>query len=426
MAVNVSNGRIGWTYPFNVREALAAIHSLLGEPLRTVNGQACYDVGTVCKSPRINPYSLIRPTYTTNPRLGEDQLKIHVPKQGYNRGYGWKVPSIVSINGSDLLPLAGQYWEHANPECNGSDFAILNHFNGYEHNARPVHFFHIDQCTAGKKILVSFNPTPRGLDARPAADATTIFNGWIMGCALFTGSTFRGKVESTHVIGEVTEVNPPATRSAILPGMLAPEVMDFDGLIAAGNTTYTFVPFVRYGNNYECYSVDISAEFKASASRTTAYIPMSWIGFVSYNIDWTHQFDQGRVSVTLTFKNSGDNRLGLQNIVYYYAYYYGESQGYGSINQVSVGSPYIDGDTVYTTDVVTWLSTYGVTGVYMYCEYTVPKTTGGTTRVPGYTQYFDLATHQVSPPPGGGPTSGGGSTGPVISPDLPGGPSIST
>lgn len=116
----------------------------LSQVARTI-GCGSADVGTVCTHFGIKKYSLIQPTFTTNPTLRVSDFANYSVSGSYNGikpqsyrdvGFGWLVPK---FNGqlSSLITHSAfitDKWTHCNPN-NGSiaNYKCLAHFDGYNH-----------------------------------------------------------------------------------------------------------------------------------------------------------------------------------------------------------------------------------------------------------------------------------------------------
>lgn len=102
-----------------------------------------HDVRIICRSDKINPHSLIRPIYTTNPALGPEDMKdaegMGAPDASGEdflyelKSWGYYVPYVT--NASNIEDVCQIPWHKDGPK--GDSFDCLTHFDGYRHNANP-------------------------------------------------------------------------------------------------------------------------------------------------------------------------------------------------------------------------------------------------------------------------------------------------
>ena len=300
--IDIKNGLVSFKYPFSVPEALKKISQLIEEPPITVRNQQVYNLATLCKSSKINKYSLIKPTFTLTPKLDSSNLPSYTlpTEAGYKSiGYGWSAPyescdwytenEVLKINASTIYDaFKDKYWKHEDPKLDGTDYAVLNHFDGYNHNAIPHKWFWIDRCEAGKTILATFD---QGKATGSVVDVPSLFYDYIMGVAVFKTSASKpyvGTFESTLRVG-----NPSVNLEGSMPQR---EVVECG--VAESNTTYAFVPYLRKEGEIIVYSGNISTEYTYTVEGMTTGRLLGAIGNLSFSKGGT-----GMVVVTLTVTN---------------------------------------------------------------------------------------------------------------------------
>ncbi|MDE7440640.1 MAG: hypothetical protein K2M69_00530 [Muribaculaceae bacterium] len=216
------------------------------DDVATVLGVASHNLGTLCRSDRVNPHSLIAPVYTQRSDIGPaDMPNIQGQPQPMLVGTNWRyllknwgfwAPCVG--NPADIKDIANIPWWRVKPT--GNSFNSLVHFDGYQHNAEP-HLPVSAQVIAGRNIVLSLNPgTPQTVlssngKANPGGVVALyeVLGAVRIGCTIYEGDKVRGKWISPNPIG-----NPNGQ------DILAIET----GIKAASNAKYTIVPWATDGN----------------------------------------------------------------------------------------------------------------------------------------------------------------------------------
>ena len=140
MATNTIDGGIRIQAPVGVAEVAQTL------------GEASLDVGTLCRSPKINPASLVRPAWSEVPNRLPEELRGTTNSIANWKGY----PKTATINGvavrylrvnwqyvvpyfdhpDSILPVKDLHWVHADPD--EDSWLNLAHFDGYRHGATPL------------------------------------------------------------------------------------------------------------------------------------------------------------------------------------------------------------------------------------------------------------------------------------------------
>lgn len=122
-------------------------------------GESSLDVGTVCTSPNINPYSLIQPAPASYPGFGVEHMEdgwetADNPGDSSNFYEGLKWGFLVPYVGqpADILKIMNKAWVRHGAK----GFYCLNHFDGYLHNVRPSLPILSYTIETGRPIAVSF------------------------------------------------------------------------------------------------------------------------------------------------------------------------------------------------------------------------------------------------------------------------------
>lgn len=272
MSVTISNGVITLGSQISLND-LPPIYALLG--VEPTDGKT-YDVKGVCLADTINRYSLIKPTYTTNPRITAANLPSWNPTNADNCfGYGVTLPQLILP--ASYSAFTRSYWQHKAPTAVADNYGCLRHFDGYFHYATGYVPLWVD-CEAGAQIVVSV--LPGDLDGKTlnianiAKSAKLHFSKTLyMGVALYKGGSLQDTFTSPSPI---YSDDPEA-------GGTEANVLELG--IAAENTTYVFVPFLTdnptKGTVKTIYSASVSSTYSGIKTITTDVAP----AVTCYNIE---------------------------------------------------------------------------------------------------------------------------------------------
>lgn len=201
------------------------------------------DVGTLCMSENINPYSLIRPMPINVPWISVEQMRdmeIGNLKEGNDifkwvrKKWGYQVPYVTNPALIDNIKDVAWY----RPNADLTHYKNLNHFDGYLHNVEPMLNWAVGDLKAGDPIIViiGFGAVQRDI---VSASGKGNNGGVVSALEVFGGETFYYgvKIEYNGVFhfayGE----------SGIAPGSTSSGVI-MTGLTAQAGTSYRFTPFI--------------------------------------------------------------------------------------------------------------------------------------------------------------------------------------
>lgn len=122
-------------------------------------GVNSYDVGELCTSERINPYSLIRPMPCDVPWIEVKDMKVqHIGDiQPSNENYAWErkqwgyqVPYVKSVSLIEEIKDIAWY----RPGADEKHYKTLSHFDGYRHDVEPTFLWAVGDVKQGDEIIV--------------------------------------------------------------------------------------------------------------------------------------------------------------------------------------------------------------------------------------------------------------------------------
>lgn len=117
------------------------------------------DVGSLCMSSKINPYSLIRPTPSATPWIGVEEMKtlqigdLQSGNDSYSwerKQWGYQVPYVGAPQ--DIPKIRDVAWYKPTPS--NTDYKILNHFDGYLHRAVPSLYWSLGDVKMDDEIIM--------------------------------------------------------------------------------------------------------------------------------------------------------------------------------------------------------------------------------------------------------------------------------
>lgn len=224
--------------------SVADVSSVLGEP--------SLDVATLCTSDKINPYSLIRPLYSNNPRImpkdledtivGPTPTPLNSSYQYERHKWGYYLPYVG--NASDVTKILDIPWFRNKPD--EDTYKCLAQFDGYLHDANPTFPISIE-AVAGSEIKILFQlgfkdssiVDDNGTNQGGTVSIPNVYKGTPRyGCSIWSG-------DSSIVDGSF---------GSYLGYFVAPETSDEDnvianyrfntGITAESNRIYTVVPWI--------------------------------------------------------------------------------------------------------------------------------------------------------------------------------------
>lgn len=248
------------------------------EDVSEVLGVNSTDVGTLCMSERINPYSLIRPFSMpiSSPTTLVSELKDYhdsatLPSDGNvmweARQWGYQVPYVAAPGRVDQVRERPWY----RSTLKATDWKNLSHFDGYLHNARPSFSWNAS-VIAGQPISVFFffgAPQNNMLSADGKGN-----NGGVVSilevfgdAPFYFGVTIQRGTTSNYFFAN-EPINPSSTQTT---GMID------TGMNAENGVTYTITPWIankpRSGNNlptdFRCYGLKFAEEYESYMVITT-------------------------------------------------------------------------------------------------------------------------------------------------------------
>lgn len=252
-------------------------------------GVNSYDQNTLCRSANINAQALIQPRYTESPSLEPEDfenMNLGVVPRPADIGqyltwadgkWGIWLPYIESENIQELITYCNTAWQLAKPtqKFDGTEsYNCLDHFDGYDHNARcdkPLDNYTLEHY---KNIMAYLYFPERGVPCRypsgrndgGAIRVSAVFDKVWLGVALYAAS---GNVtpEPQHFIKAVVFSDP------FVPG-------ENTGLTYSGNLnlneipsafhSYALVPFAcTYGDPWSDDNLDYNSAPVFSAGTET-------------------------------------------------------------------------------------------------------------------------------------------------------------
>lgn len=245
------------------------------DDVASVLGENSHDVGTLCTSVRINPYSLIRPSYASHPGFGPEHFEngfdsTRMPESGsedwfYTKGrWGYAVPTVGNPQSIDVIK--DKPWVHFDPA--GDSFLCMPHFDGYRHDVKsrlPVSAAIMDGApisviivadTAQENIL---SPTGRGNNGGVVA-VPEVLGAVRLGCTIYENGTYRGSFMGSVTTEESTTGVHTITTS----------------VTAHAGRRYTVIPWATDGSSVTqararffglMYAEDFRSELEATPTR---------------------------------------------------------------------------------------------------------------------------------------------------------------
>lgn len=261
------------------------------DDVKYVIAESSFDLATLCTSDKINPYSLIRPAYTTNSEFGPEDFEKGIaegpiPEGGTEWQYslqkwGYYVPFVGSLGNISLI--TEKTWVRNAPD--EKSLKCLSHFDGYLHNAVPSLPVSAD-VTPGSKIVMFLQPGNVQQDIISSSGMSN--NGGVVaiyevlgsvkiGCSLFHGSQLIGHYISPNAIGSDNYQE---------------KVQVDTSEIAEADTTYKIIPWATngdlingtptYGSSF--YTLKYAPDFDGFLSITT---PHYYVAIVDVNVTKT-------------------------------------------------------------------------------------------------------------------------------------------
>lgn len=290
-------------------------------------GVNSYDQNTLCRSANINAQALIQPRYTESPSLEPEDfenMNLGVVPRPADIGqyltwaegkWGIWLPYIESENIQELITYCNTAWQLAKPtqKFDGTEsYNCLDHFDGYDHNARcdkPLDNYTLEHY---KSITAYLYFPERGVPCRypsgrndgGAIRVSAVFDKVWLGVALYAAS---GNItpEPQHFIKAVVFSDP------FVPG-------DNTGLTYSGNLnlneipsayhSYALVPFAcTYGDPWSDDNLDNNSAPVFSAGTETG-------GWYIYPLEMA----PGLGSAVIKFLGAAPNRSGFELMDAYY------------------------------------------------------------------------------------------------------------
>lgn len=319
--MSVSNGHV--TAPVGVFEVAQLL------------GCAYLDVGHVCNSDNINPYSLIQPAPASYPSFGVENME-----EGWDHGsspgnsslfyepllWGYWVPYVAQP--ANIINIMNNAWVR----YGAKGYFCLNHFDGYLHKVKPTLPIISYTVETGKRIAVSFM-----VGGKPSA-VVNLVNGVAKGNpggAVSIGHVFKGKdiwvgfCLFTRNLNSVTNLrdtylSPNKVNFDTALSLVDTVVTDFN---ADADTDYYIVPFVTDGSNY--YSLKYAEDYEPYIHVRTDFagIVISWVltevsdSYYYYKITfhntWPSQLTMSNIRINVSPANAGNffpvtaNQLGF-------------------------------------------------------------------------------------------------------------------
>ena len=251
-------------------------------------GENTHDVGRLCTSDKINPYSLIRPAPLLYPRYDFSVAQMKTADMGdlhtkpsdavYNwekRQWGWQVPYVGMPQNVDYIRDISWY----RPPLKSNDYKSLNHFDGYKHNAQPMFDW---GCALGIGFPISLNfvfykqaeevvsPTGKGNNGGNLS-IPEIFGDM----TYYAGALIR--------VGYGNNLHWYISDKAITPDSALSSVMLETDLYGQAGTRYSVTPFitnmpangVNLPQGLRCYGLKFSDSYVSNIDRT---LPQASIG----------------------------------------------------------------------------------------------------------------------------------------------------
>lgn len=276
-------------------------------------------------SPRINPYSLIRPfslqetsPFTTvadlkTARIGQD-MSDETNMHWERKQWGYQVPYATSLYYLRTL-VREKAWYRPVPTEN--DYKNIAHFDGYLHNAKPI-FAWFANVVAGERITVAFQFGAKQDDI--VSESGVNNKGGVVSILEVLGSNPFYFGVTVRVSG-TTDYN-------YFSEAIDPENQMFGfietNLVANGNTTYEITPWISdkgaVGNNLPAnakyYSLKLSEDYESY--KTFKPAPE----YVSMGLFVTEYTSNGGISaIRITANNSYEMPFRIANITMHIVYF---------------------------------------------------------------------------------------------------------
>lgn len=219
------------------------------DEVRVVLGESSTDVGTLCMSKKINPYSLIRPMPVGAPWIGVKEMKVQhlgdLPSSVGNeqweyKQWGYQVPYVRgTVYLDEILEMA---WRR--PDADESHYKNIDHFDGYLHNIQPVFYWNVGSV-GGKGELVSEEEIivilGFGLPQIDVVSSSGVKNngGCVSVLEVFGGEEFYYGVRIKHS----TYTNYFFSKEALTSESIPMGVIE-TGMKAVAGRRYEFTPFI--------------------------------------------------------------------------------------------------------------------------------------------------------------------------------------
>lgn len=268
------------------------------DDVSSVLGVNSHDIATLCRSDKINPYSLIRPGYTTYPSFGPESFENYpemgtIPSSGssgwyYKRAkWGYYVPCVG--NPAYIKNVYLQPWVFNAPS--GDSFDCLTHFDGYRHNARPK--LPVEpRIIPEKEILVSISPPSPQKEILSSTGKGN--NGGVVALYEVLGSVRLGFTlfQGTSIKGAYLYPTPIGTSD------LQEIVLIKTATIALSNREYTVIPWATDGNI-------VNGEIVAGSNFFGLKFSKDFEGFITIHTDTVYVYignvDLSKTTTRLSF-----------------------------------------------------------------------------------------------------------------------------
>ena len=321
------------------------VAQVLGEP---------EDAGTLCTSSKINPHSLIRPSYASHQGFGPEHFpdgfdNTQVPDSGsadwyYTKGrWGYAVPTVGMPQSINVIK--DKPWFHFDPV--GDSWLCMTHFDGYRHNVKP-------QLSVGAAIEAGMPITVMLITGSAQQNILSETgkgnNGGVVGVPEVLGEVRVGCTVYTD--GGSPRVFISANPIA-LDGSGGAYTIE-TGLTAQAGRRYTIVPWATDGNivngqvqsGSRFFSLMLSEDFEGVVDKVA---PSA--GTVAMAID--KGIEGTWPAFKITVKNTLNKRTTVNNFRLYANYQYGGQHYRGEVSSSMVwfDPAYVDVESNGTAEV---------------------------------------------------------------------------
>lgn len=242
------------------------------DDVASVLGVNSHDVGTLCISDRINPYSLIQPVYCTSPDIETAWLKEHneypMPESGDGWNYtaknwGYYVPYVNAPN--QIKTITEKPWVRGKPD--NTSFKNLAHFDGYRHNVEPRMPVSVSAIPGENIVIFLFWGEPQSdiisqtgkQNNGGVVSIREVLGNVRIGCTLYRENTTLGSYINSAVISndnangfvqiETTHKATPNTEYQVVPWVTDGNVVN--GQVVSGSKFFS----LKYAEMIDSYII---------------------------------------------------------------------------------------------------------------------------------------------------------------------------